>query len=227
VREQLRWVAREVLDALVALAFVWWIWRQPDWLYTRWVVEDGRLEWLQVGALVVVLAACVVAAARARGRRWLVWAGAAIVMLVAVGEELAWGSRLLSLSVDAVQSSNVQGDLTLHNLGGLRGLSKTFAAVSLLGLVGALGCLAWRWRGRPRVGLAVWFGLPAVYAAMRVLDNDPITSRFAKLSEVLELVLYVALARVAVRAAAAVAATRSTTPQPQVVEPDVRIPSLP
>jgi hypothetical protein len=94
----------------------------------------------------------------------------------------------------------VQGDLTLHNLGGMRGLSKTFAAVSLLGVVGAVACLVWR-PGRARLGLSVWFGLPAVYAAMRVLDNDPITSRFAKLSEVLELVLYVALARVAVRAA--------------------------
>ncbi|HVF32570.1 MAG TPA: hypothetical protein VM933_05995 [Acidimicrobiales bacterium] len=177
----------------MALALVLVVWRLPDRWYTRFVVEDGYLEWLQVGALVVVLAACVVRA-RSRGRWWPAWAAAAVVLVVAVGEELAWGSRLFSLAVPSVQASNVQGDLTIHNISGLRGLSKTFGALCVIGVAGAVGCVVLR----ARVGLALWFGMPAAYAAVRVFDNGPITSRFAKLSEVLELVLYVALARLAV-----------------------------
>ena len=178
--------ARHALDALAAVAFVWWVWSMDDWDYTRWVVEDGILEWLQAAALVVVLLVCVVQARRGRS---IVWAAAAVVAFVAVGEELAWGSRLFSVFVPAVQGRNVQGDLTLHNIGGLRGLSKTFGALALVGLAGGLAVV------RRRPGLAVWFWLPAVYCLVRVVDNDPITSRFAKLSEVLELVLYVGLVR--------------------------------
>ena len=176
-------------DAAVAPLFVWWVWSFSDRTYTRWVVEDGVLEWLQVGALAVVLAVCVVAARRERS---LVWAGAAVVLFVALGEELAWGSRLFSVVVPAVQGRNVQGDLTIHNIGGLRGLSKTFAALALVGFAGGLAVV------RRRPGLAVWFWLPAIYCAVRVVDNDPITSRFAKLSEILEFVLYAAMVRAAV-----------------------------
>ena len=173
------------------VAFAWWVWSFDDRLYTRWVVEDGVLEWLQVGALLAVLAVCVVQARRSRS---LVWAGAAAVLFVAVGEELAWGSRVFSLFVPAVQGRNVQGDLTLHNIGGLRGLSKTFGALALVGVVGGLAVV------RRRPGLVAWFWMPALYCLVRVADNDPITSRFAKLSEVLELVLYVALVRAALLA---------------------------
>lgn len=178
-----------LVDAAVAPLFVWWVWSLSDRTYTRWVVEDGVLEWLQVGALAIVLAVCVVTARRQRSR---LWAGAAVLMFVAVGEELAWGSRLFSLVVPAVQGRNVQGDLTIHNIGGLRGLSKTFAALAVVGVAGGLAVV------RRRPGLAVWFWLPALYAIVRVVDNDPITSRFAKVSEILEFVLYAALARVAV-----------------------------
>ena len=179
-------VGRQVVDALVAVAFVWWVWSSSDRTYTRWVVEDGILEWLQVAVLLAVLAVCVV---RARRSRSVLWAAAAVVLFVAVGEELAWGSRVFSIFVPAVEGRNVQGDLTLHNIGGLRGLSKTFGALALVGFVGGLAVV------RRRPGLAVWFWMPAVYCVVRVGDNDPITSRFAKLSEVLEFVLYVALAR--------------------------------
>lgn len=176
-------------DAAVAPLFVWWVWSFPDRTYTRWVVEDGVLEWLQVGALAVVLAACVVVARR---RRSLVCAGAAAVLVVALGEELAWGSRLFSVVVPAVQGRNVQGDLTIHNIGGLRGLSKTFGALAVVGVAGGLAVV------RRRPGLAVWFWLPALYCLVRIVDNDPITSRFAKLSEILEFVLYAGMARAAV-----------------------------
>jgi hypothetical protein len=162
-----------LVDAAVAPLFVWWVWSFSDRTYTRWVVEDGVLEWLQVVALAAVLAVCVVVARRERS---LLWAGAAVVMVVALGEELAWGSRLFSIVVPAVQGRNVQGDLTIHNIGGLRGLSKTFGALAVIGLAGGLAVV------RRRPGLAVWFWLPAGYAIVRIVDNDPITSRFAKVS---------------------------------------------
>jgi hypothetical protein len=184
-----------LVDAVAAPLFVLGVWSFPDRVYTRWVVEDGVLEWLQAGALAVVLGVCVVAAQRQRS---LVWAGAAVVMFVALGEELAWGSRLFSVVVPAVQGRNVQGDLTIHNIGGLRGLSKTFAALAVVGFAGGLAVV------RRHPGLAVWFWLPALYCVVRVVDNDPITSRFAKLSEILEFVLYAAMARAAVLWAAAV-----------------------
>lgn len=188
-RHPLRRPLGHLADAAVAPLFVWWVWSLADRTYTRWVIEDGVLEWLQVGALAVVFAVCVAVAKRERS---LVWAGAAAVMFVALGEELAWGSRLFSVVVPAVQGRNVQGDLTIHNIGGLRGLSKTFGAIALVGLAGGVAVV------RRRPGLAVWFWLPAVYAVVRIADNDPITSRFAKVSEILEFVLYAALARVAV-----------------------------
>ena len=180
---------RHGLDALAAIVFVWWLWELPDRAVARWVVEDGYLEWLQVGALAIVLVVCV---AQARRRRSLAWALAAVVMVVAIGEEVAWGSRLFALAVPAVQGRNVQGDLTIHNIGGLRGLSKTFGALALVGVAGALAVV------RRRPGFAVWFAMPALYAFVRVVDNDPITSRFAKLSEILEFVLYAAMVRLAV-----------------------------
>ena len=180
---------RQAIDAIVAIVFVGAIWSLPDRWFTWFVTEDGLLEWLQVVALAVVL---VVAARRARRDRSLAWAGAAVVMVAAIGEEMAWGSRLIHLALPSVQDANVQGDLTIHNIGGMRGLSKTFGALALI------GCAGGRAGVRQRPGLALWFWLPAIYAFVRVVDNDPITSRFAKLSEILEFVLSAALARLAV-----------------------------
>ena len=182
--------AANAVDAALGLGVVAGVWLAPDWLYTAFVTEDGPLEWLQVVTLVAVLAVLARGALQARTRRGAVGlAAAAAVAFVAIGEELAWGSRLFGVAVASVQAANVQHDLTLHNIGGLRGLHYSYLAIAAGGVVGAVAVL------RSRPGLALWFLGPAVYAAVRVLDNDPITSRFAKLSEVLELVLYVAVAR--------------------------------
>jgi hypothetical protein len=182
-----------VADALLAPLFVWAVWSAPDRMYTEFVTEDGPLEWLQVLALVVVVGGLGWRAltATTRERRTAFGVGTLLAFVV-VGEEVAWGSRLFGVSSAAVQTANVQHDLTLHNLGGFRGLHFSFVAIALLGLAG--GALVARWRP----GLVLWFFGPALYAAVRVLDNDPITPRFAKVSEILELVLYVAIARVVV-----------------------------
>jgi hypothetical protein len=187
-------VVREGSDALGAVVIVAVLWFAPDWIFTALVTEDGPLEWLQVLALVVVLGGLGARALLASRRDVrLQFAVATLVAFVAVGEEVAWGSRLFGVGNAAVQAANAQSDLTFHNMAGFRGLHYTFVAIALLGVAGAVVV------ARRRPGMVAWFIGPALYAAVRVLDNDPISPRFAKLSEILELVLYVALARVVVR----------------------------
>src|SRR5690606_39763584 len=57
-------------------------------------------------------------------RTRLVLASGAVLAFVAVGEELAWGTRLAGRGIVAVESRNVQGDTTLHNLEGAKELSR-------------------------------------------------------------------------------------------------------
>ena len=178
-----RWLLR-ALDAAVPLAAAWAVYRAPDDLHTRLVREDGTLEWLQVGALVIVVVILLVRAVR---RRSLVAAAGAAVAFFVAGEEMAWGSRLFDAGVPLVEHANRQGDVTLHNLHG--GLTASFIAVAIAGIAGGL------WIVRRRPALAVWFAAPAIYAVGRVAYTGVITPRAAKVSEVLELALYLAVAR--------------------------------
>jgi len=190
---RLRPGAAQVLDALVAVAVVAMVWALSDRAYEALLTEDGPVEWLQVAALGVVFVALVRTALRTSPAwRRALTIGLAAVTFVVIGEEIAWGTRLLDLSVDAVQARNVQNEVTLHNLGGIQGLEKSFLGIAVVGL--AVGA----WVARRAPGLAVWFVGPALYGVVRVFHDQPITYRFAKLSEVLELLLYVGLARVAV-----------------------------
>lgn len=172
------------LDAALPLAAAWGVYRASDDVHTRLVREDGILEWLQVAALAIVVVVLLVRAVRTRSVPAA--AGAGIAFFVA-GEEMAWGSRLFATGVPVVEQANRQGDVTLHNLHG--GLTASFIAVALAGIIGGL------WILRRRPSLAVWFAAPAVYAAARVAYTGVITPRAAKVSEVLELVLYLAVAR--------------------------------
>ena len=171
-------------DAAIPLAAAWAVYRASDDVHTRLVREDGILEWLQVAALAIVVVILVVRAARTRSIAAA--AGAGVAFFVA-GEEMAWGSRLFAAGVPVVENANRQGDVTLHNLHG--GLTASFLAVAVAGVVGGL------WILRRRPSLSVWFAAPAVYAAARVAYTGVITPRAAKVSEVLELVLYLAVAR--------------------------------
>lgn len=176
------------LDAALPLAAAWFVYRAPDPLHTWLVTEDGFLEWLQVAALALTVAVLLARASRTRSLSAL--AGAGLAFFVA-GEEVAWGSRLLDLSGTAIQEANRQGELTLHNLDG--GLTASFMAVAIAGLVGAV------WVVRRHLPLAVWFAAPALYAAARVTHTGVISPRAAKISEALELALYVAVARAVTR----------------------------
>ena len=184
----------ELLDAVAAVALVGLVWALPATTYRSLLGEDGPVEWLQVAALTFVLVALVRRALDPSGTAWLrraLLVGLAAVTFVVIGEEIAWGTRLFDVGVEAVQSRNVQHEVTLHNLGGIEGLEKSFVGIAALGL--AVGA----WVARRAPGLAVWFVGPALYAVVRVANEHPISYRFAKLSEVLELLLYAGLARVA------------------------------
>lgn len=177
-------------DAALPLVLAWAVHRTPERVHHALVTEDGVLEWLQVVALGVCI---VVLGRRALARRSpAAFVGAATALFVA-GEEIAWGTRLLDLDVPLVSGANEQNEVTLHNLE--NGLTASFVAVALAGLVAAL------WYARRRPTLAVWFAAPAAYAAARVAIAGPIGYRVAKLSEVFELVLYAAVARASLSAA--------------------------
>lgn len=167
------------------------------------VTEDGPVEWAQV--LAYGAAAWWFAVVARRCRDWLPAVAAAGFAVVA-GEEVAWGQRLLDLRVDVVQEANRQGELTLHNVGGLFELSwLAFAGLAFGGWLGHR--LAPRLRDAPGVaalvpapGLRWCFAPAALYAASRLVVADP-TYTYAKLGEAFELCVAVGFAATA-RAAA-------------------------
>jgi hypothetical protein len=99
--------------AAVALA------SRDEGLYRLLVKEDAILEWGQVLAYCAVV---VIAAATLRGH-WrqgdvsaaVVIAGLALVSLLAIGEELSWGQRIVGFATPDIAAGNRQGELTLHN----------------------------------------------------------------------------------------------------------------
>ena len=152
------------------------------------VGEDGIFEWVQAvclgGAAVLALRG---ARGAGPGRRRLVLAAVGLGAVVVVGEELAWGTRLLNLSVESVQSVNHQQEATLHNVG--FGLEASFLGMAAVSTVLA----AWQ-VARRNFELACWFAVPAVYGAVRLLAGAG-TYEAAKVSEVAELAFAVAAVR--------------------------------
>ena len=150
--------------------------------------EDGVFEWLQVAALATTTALAVAGAARAgRGRRRLLLGVLAVAALFVTGEELAWGTRLLDVSMERVRSRNHQGEVTLHNLG--------FALeASFLAMAAVSSALALWLATHGRLELACWFSVPACYGMARFLAGAG-TYEAAKVSEVAELVFAVAVLR--------------------------------
>ena len=188
--------ASAVLVAPAVLVGLTWAVRGTP-LFRGLTGEDAVYEWLQVAALAAATVAAVVAAQRSSGRRRVVTAVLAFGCAVAAGEEMAWGGRLFDVTGTALQDGNVQGETTLHNLEG--GLELSFVATLGAAAVG-LGRVA----GVPRV-LASWFAVAAVAAASRLVLSDP-SFEAAKLTEATELLLYAAVAWLAVAQAASAAA---------------------
>ncbi len=181
------WPTVAWLAALVAL-FLLTAAAQGTAVFRFLVGEDLLFEWLQAGCLAGAGVLAVQGARRAgRARRRLVLAGVAVAAFVVVGEELAWGTRLLNLSVEQVQAVNRQHDATIHNLG--FGLKASFLGMAAVSTVLA----AWQ-AVRRNFDLACWFAVPAVYGGLRPLSGS-LTYEAAKMSEVAELAFAVAALR--------------------------------
>ncbi len=84
-------------------------------------VEDGIVEWVSFFAWLIaaVLYTRYGCAALRHGRGFRsFWAlGLVLITLVAAGEEISWGQRVLGYSTpEAIESVNLQSEMNLHNL---------------------------------------------------------------------------------------------------------------
>jgi len=136
----------------------------PEWVPRMWSREDGPIEYATFACFAVGSILAFVTAARLRPARPHVLAAAALglVLLVAAGEEISWGQRLLDLETpDALVDGNRQDELNLHNIDGLQHK----AVIAQLGVAVAGLVLAWR-VARPwaRAGLPFFAGYLAYRA---------------------------------------------------------------
>jgi hypothetical protein len=104
-------------------------------VFLRATTEDG---WIENGQLVMFAGAVIlsVSVSRALARQGHVaWAGAYAVLALALfwvtGEEISWGQRVFGFQTpDWVKGWNVQGEVNVHNLGGVtRALSRVMTGV--------------------------------------------------------------------------------------------------
>ena len=108
-------------------------------------MEDGLLEWAQVGLFAVAMALCAAAARRhlARGGPW--WAAAWLGLLAAglcfvTMEEISWGQRILGWETGpSMQALNYQGEANVHNLLSRGGLNMAYTVLAGLLSGGLLG----------------------------------------------------------------------------------------
>jgi hypothetical protein len=113
--------------------------------YTLFVIEDGLVEYATAFAYLGAAFLAVLSARRhfcAGAKRYgivlLTFSGA--LFFVAM-EEISWGQRLIGFDTPAVIAMhNEQGELTLHNLGGIQ-QSLLHPAYILVGFAGSLGPL--------------------------------------------------------------------------------------
>lgn len=104
--------------------------------------EDSVIEW---GTSLAIVAVAVLAAVVARtlwrdGRRAqaVAYAFLAVASVLAAGEEISWGQRLLGLETpESVREANLQEELNVHNLGAVYPLY--VAGMLLVGLYGSVG----------------------------------------------------------------------------------------
>jgi cbb3-type cytochrome oxidase subunit 3 len=87
--------------------------------------EDALLEWLQVGCWVGTAIFAVLCARELTGRRMPAWRLAYLALaagcVFVIGDELAWGQRILGFGTpESVREINHQGETTIHNIGGLQ-----------------------------------------------------------------------------------------------------------
>jgi hypothetical protein len=196
-------------------------------LYGLLANEDGLVEWAQVVALIVVLAACVsLAIALWRvDRRSLaaLYAVAAIGAMFVIGEEISWGQRILGFATpESLEDVNNQGETNIHNVGiVLRIFNLGVLAVCAAAM--ALPVLRWtRWRNVarsiegfvliPPLALIPAFAFPFLYRALRLLFLPEAGARITKYAEFAELSFYVGLVAFVLLARRAVLGRLATEP---------------
>lgn len=109
---------------------------------TRLLAEDSLIEWATALAILATAAFATVL-----GRRlWrdgtraqaVVYLLLAVAAVLAAGEEISWGQRVLGIETPAsIREENQQGELTFHNLDAV--YEPYVAGMLLLGLYGSVG----------------------------------------------------------------------------------------
>jgi hypothetical protein len=178
--------------AVVALA------SRNEGLFRLLVKEDAILEWGQIAAYGTVVA---IAAATLRDH-WrqgdvsavVVVGGLALISLLAIGEELSWGQRIVGFETPEIASANRQGELTFHN--DARVEEPARLALLLGALYGIAASLAIRRRTpfAPPRALVTFFAVVVVYVTYRFLVLEHPSYAEAKYSEWPETCFAVALA---------------------------------
>jgi hypothetical protein len=216
------------MPALAALFFV-----DRD-LFGLLLDEDRVVEWLQV---VLFLATSVAAFAIARDRfgrghriQGAVWVLAAVAAVVIVGEEIAWGQRLLGLETpEILEDINKQDEITFHNIG------ETLTAFNLVLFFASCYAIAAEWIDRrwritrdvpegsrlyvPPFFLAGLFGVMVAYRLVRSIVLNQQSYALTSLSEWAELCFATALFVFVVLAARWVTAQPRSTAGSEATEP--------
>jgi hypothetical protein len=149
--------------------------------------EDRVLEWGQVAVLLLAtVGAARVAIALHRRRRLglaLPWAAFALGCGLIVGEELAWGQRLLGLETpERLSEVNQQGEITAHNIVGVQDLIN--GVFALAGCYGSVVALALRWRRHLTPGSPVDLLVPPLFlGSLFLIVFGYKTARFLALHE--------------------------------------------
>lgn len=157
-------------------------------VYRFLVREDSVLEWAQVVtyAVVVVVASVSMRPLRraSRYKRLFIVVGLGLFSLIALGEELSWGQRLVGFGTPDVLAQNRQQEANLHNDPRFERLSRV--ALLLGGLYGVVSSAVAGRRPRPMAPppLAIpLFVVVAAYFGIRLLFLEKPTYVQAKFSE--------------------------------------------
>src|SRR6476620_857701 len=90
-------------------------------LFSRYVVEDGLVEWLTVLGLILGFGVSIARFFRLMGKRtwWFlaVTLALAFILFFGAGEEISWGQRILGIkSSEFFARNNAQHETNFHNL---------------------------------------------------------------------------------------------------------------
>jgi hypothetical protein len=90
-------------------------------LFSRYVVEDGVVEWFTVLGLLLGFGVSITRFFRLMGKRswWFlaVTLALAIILVFGAGEEISWGQRILGIkSSEFFEKNNAQHETNFHNL---------------------------------------------------------------------------------------------------------------